>query len=214
MSPAASARGLAQALAVDERPVGRAEVLDHDAPAVAEHARVAARELGVVAEPPVAALGAPDHELVVEREPLALGPALDARPAPRGPGQADARAFRAGSARGRAPTASVTASSVWPDADHVAERSDARLLDALAVDERPVRRAQSSIVSSSRRPRVEPGVAARELGIVAEPPGLLGGGPADEQLVVHCELCPGCHSLVTRSCSPAIGANPTAGSPA
>ena len=71
-SPAA-ARAARHAHAVHERPVRRPEVLDRQpAAGVAVHARVAARQLGVVAQPALSALGAPDHELVVERQPVAL----------------------------------------------------------------------------------------------------------------------------------------------
>jgi len=64
----------AHALAVHERPIRRAKILDRQlAACVSGNARVAAGKLVIVAQPPLSAHPPPDHELVLQGEPAARG---------------------------------------------------------------------------------------------------------------------------------------------
>ena len=92
---------------------------------------------------------------------------------------------------GMCPSASVTASSVCPEAQDVAQLERAHALEPLAVHEGPVRRAQVLDGQLALRPAREPRVTARELGVVAEPPVGLGGRAPDQQLAVDARTaCP------------------------
>ena len=93
----------------------------------------------------------------------------------------------------------------------VAQVQRSRGVDALAVHERPVRRPEILDRELSARAAREPRVAARDLGVVAEPSLLLRSRTADEQVGLHRPGCPPrALPSVTRSCSPAISRKPYA----
>ena len=89
-----------------------------------------------------------------------------------------------------------------PQADDVAEAQDTDTLDALAVDEGAVRGAEVLDRQHAARAARHPGVAARELRVIAQPPVDVGGGTPDQQLTVDREPRARClpdddaHSLV------------------
>ena len=136
-------RRLAHPHAVHERPVRGAEILDRQPPAgVAVQARVAARQLRVVAETALSALRPPDHELVVEREPAArLRTQRDHELSRRRRRRSRRRGAEAGRLRD-APLAVGHLQLGLPHPHDVAQAERSNLLDPLAVHERPVRRAE------------------------------------------------------------------------
>ena len=165
-------RWLAHAHAVHEGPVGRPEVLDRRAaPGVAGHARVAARELGVVAEPPSPLSARPitSSSSSASRRPWSAA-GVDHDSSSRRPGVGTAGERELGRLRDAARGVGDLRASVCPIRTDVAQRERARRLDALAVHERPVRRSRGPR-SSARRPAPREARAwrARDLGVVAEP---------------------------------------------
>ena len=74
-----------------------------------------------------------------------------------------------------------------PHAHDIAEAQDTDTLDALAVDVGAVRGAEVLDRQHAARAARHPGVAARELGVLAQPPVDVGGGTPDQQLTVDGE---------------------------
>ena len=172
--PARASVGASIAHAVDERPVRRPEVLDRQPPSgVAAHARVAARELRVVAEPPLSALRAPDHELV--RRARAGGPVsaptVDHTQLARGRSATGWRASRpAGSARGCGPRRRSPAAASGPPARRRPGAASREPRCRSPLTNVPFADPRSSMRQLVRSGRARgPRVAARDLGVVAEP---------------------------------------------
>ena len=172
----------AHALAVDERPVGRAEILDRQPPVrVADDAGVAAGELTVVAELPVAAHRAPDDELLPQREPAARR-AAGGDDELRDLGQRGWRCERSG-------TAPELAGHLQDRLAHPHDVAAASVRGASmrsSLTNVPFADPRSSIVSRPVGAARDACVAARDLGIAAEPPS----SPelaADQQVGVHAQ---------------------------
>ena len=183
---------------------------------VAGNAGVAAGQLEIVAQPPLAAHCAPDHELV--RRGRAAGPraapAVITSTSPRRRSRsarapaagAPAEARRRTSAGAALGAVRSTSRTVWPTRTTSPRVERPRGVDPLVVDERSVRRPEIL----DRQPAVgaarDAGVAARDLGDrrrAAPRPRAPGGRSAGRRR--HSGSLPRSLPSVTRSCSPAIG---------
>ena len=171
-------------LAVDERAVRRPEVLDRQPSAgAAGDARVAARQLRVVAEPPSPLSARPITNSSASAIQAALSaPTVDHAAALRRAGGGPVGGSRpAGSALGDAARGVCHLQERLAHPHDVPSVQRARALDPLVVDERPV--GGSEILDAQLAVDAAPGarVAARDLGVVAEPSLGLVGGATDQQ---------------------------------
>ena len=186
---------LAHALAVHERPIRRAEILDRQLAArVAGNAGVAAGKLVIVVQPPLSAHCPPDDELVLQREPATRG---------RAGGDHQLLGGHGHGARGVGHLQDRLA-----HLHHVAHVERPRSVDALAVHERPVRGPEVLDREESVGPR-ETRAWRRE--ISRSPPSFPSSWGVSRPMnrsASTLRRLPRSLPSVTRSCSPAISLEP------